>query len=338
MPAQHDSHFKLLFSHRELVHDLLVEFVSVIRPDTLRLDTLERVSGSYISDRGKAREEDMVWKVRLAGGWLYVYLLLEFQSTSDTWMALRMHVYVGLLFQDLLRQKQIPRGHKLPPVLPIVLYNGDEKWQAATDLVDLLASVPQELQQFQPGGQRYLLIDQAAYPAESLDTRKNLVAALFRLERSRGPQDMERVLVSLSEWLAEPRFAQLRRDFSLFARWKLRREVDETTIPEAADLLEIRSMLEEKRLTWSQEWKREGKLEGIREGKLEGMREGKLEGIREGKLEGERGLLRRLLETRFGAPLPGWAEERLVNSTEEDLLRWGELMLRSTVSLEQVLT
>lgn len=29
MAASHDSHYKLLFSHPELVHDLLVEFVSV---------------------------------------------------------------------------------------------------------------------------------------------------------------------------------------------------------------------------------------------------------------------------------------------------------------------
>jgi hypothetical protein len=78
---------KLLFSHPELVHDLLVEFVSVVRSDTLHLDTLQRVNGSYTSETGDARYEDMVWKVRLADRWLYVYLLLEFQSRSDDWMA-----------------------------------------------------------------------------------------------------------------------------------------------------------------------------------------------------------------------------------------------------------
>src|SRR5882762_5098491 len=69
MAANHDSHYKLLFSHPELVHDLLVEFVSVVRSDTLHLDTLQRVSGSYTSDTGDARYEDMVWKVRLADRW-----------------------------------------------------------------------------------------------------------------------------------------------------------------------------------------------------------------------------------------------------------------------------
>lgn len=150
MAANHDSHYKLLFSHPELIHDLLVEFVSVVRSDTLRLDTLQRVNGSYTSEAGDARYEDMVWKVRLADRWLYVYLLLEFQSRSDDWMALRMHVYVSLLLQDLQRQNQLSPEGKLPPVLPIVLYNGAKAWSAATDLADLLANAPEGLRPLQP--------------------------------------------------------------------------------------------------------------------------------------------------------------------------------------------
>jgi hypothetical protein len=33
---------------------------------------------------------------------------------------------------------------------------------------------------------------------------RNLTAALFRLEKSRGPEDVQRILVSLIEWLQEP--------------------------------------------------------------------------------------------------------------------------------------
>lgn len=54
--------------------------------------SFERVSGSYVGDGGQQRHSDMVWKVRLSGEWIYVYLLLEFQSRSDPWMALRMQV------------------------------------------------------------------------------------------------------------------------------------------------------------------------------------------------------------------------------------------------------
>jgi hypothetical protein len=135
---------------------------------------------------------------------------------------------------------------------------------------------------------------------------------------------MERVLLSLSEWLADPKYASLRRDFSQFASWQLRRKVKDPTISETADLLEIRSMLEERRLDWWEQWK------------LEGMLEGKLEGKREGILVGEARLLHRLLERRFGC-LPTWVEARLAKAVEEDLVQWGERVLDSTVSLEQLL-
>jgi hypothetical protein len=275
-------------------------------------------------------------------------MLLEFQSRSDEWMALRMHVYVGLLLQDLQRQKQLSPQGKLPPVLPIVLYNGEQPWNAAVELAELLAGAPEALQPFQPA-QRYLLIAEEAYKPEFLDSKTNLVAALFRLEHSREPEDMERVLLSLSEWLAEAKDASLRHDFSRFASWQLRRKVRDSTIPETADLLEIRSMLEERRVDWWEQWKLEGmvegRLEGLHDGRLEGLAEGKregmLEGLREGRREGilvgEARLLEQLLEKRFGS-LPLWAEARLAKAVEQELVRWGERLLDPAVSLEQLLS
>jgi predicted transposase YdaD len=87
-------------------------------------------------------------------------------------------------------------------------------------------------------------------------------------------------------------------------------------------------MLEERRLDWWEQWKQEG----LREGRLEGRAEGKVEG----RLEGEARVLHRLLERRFG-PLPTWVDARLARATEEDLVRWSELTLDSTLFLEGLL-
>ena len=352
MHPSHDSHYKLLFSHPELVKDLLVEFIPILRPDHLRLDTLQRVNGSYTSESGENRRQDIVWRVCLHDRWLYVYLLLEFQSSPDRWMALRMHAYISLLLQDLQRQNQLSEDRKLPPVLPVVLYNGVRNWDCGTELADLIANAPGWLQPLQPA-QRYLVVDAGVHSHEGRDTKSNLVAALFRLEHSRTPDDLKRVLRSLNEWLADPQCASLRRDFSLFASWQLRRRVNDRTIPETADLREIHGMLEERQLDWWEQWKLEGiqegklegKREGKREGKLEGILEGKLEGIlegmragkRQGILEGEARLLQLILAQRFG-PLPVWADERLTQATESDLARWAKDVLDPTLSLEELLT
>jgi hypothetical protein len=55
-------------------------------------------------------------------------------------MALRMLVYVGLLSQDLVKRGELVEG-KLPPILPLVLYNGlspgKRRWKSLNSLPTL---------------------------------------------------------------------------------------------------------------------------------------------------------------------------------------------------------
>ena len=53
-------------------------------------------------------------------------------------MALRILGYTALLWQDLVKKGQIKAGDKLPPVFPIVVYNGLAKWNAPQDVHDLV--------------------------------------------------------------------------------------------------------------------------------------------------------------------------------------------------------
>ena len=70
-----------------------------------------------------------MWRLRArgAGGWLHVLVLLEFQSTTDSAMALRVLEYTALLYGEMLR-RGVARPGALPPVVPVVLYNGDSPW------------------------------------------------------------------------------------------------------------------------------------------------------------------------------------------------------------------
>ena len=125
-----------------MVEDLLTGFVREEWVDQLDFTTLKRVNNSYVSDDLRGRADDIVWKVRWGKDWLYVYILLEFQSTVDHWMAVRIMTYVGLLYQDLIKENQLTPGKFLPPVLPIVLYNGDSRWKAATNIDQLICGIP----------------------------------------------------------------------------------------------------------------------------------------------------------------------------------------------------
>lgn len=150
MANTHDTGYKFLFSNPELVRDLILGFVPDEWLQRLDYSTLERVPGSYVTEDFRSRADDIIWRVKVGGEWIYLYLLIEFQSRVDKYMALRMMVYGGLLYQDLIKRGDVLADGRLPPLLPIVLYNGGPRWSAVTDVAELIPPVPGLLEQFKP--------------------------------------------------------------------------------------------------------------------------------------------------------------------------------------------
>ncbi len=300
--AEQDVGYKSLFSHPEMVEDLLRGFVHEDWVRDLDFSTLEKVPGNYVTPKRSTRESDIVWRLHWKDGRvLYVYLLMEFQSTVDSSMALRMMVYLGLFYQDLLKRGETTPSGKLPPVLPLVLYNGYPLWGAAREVSDLIEEVPGGLERYRPQ-LRYCLLDEMRMADSELEPLRNLVAAMFRLEKSFDTEAMEPVLEAASEWLREPGLEELRRSFT---DWVLKillpSRIRGVKFPDHLDLEEVKSMLAESGYSWSDRWLQEGMEKG-----------------QESALGKARGVLLRDLERRFG-PLPEDFRRRMeaVASIEE---------------------
>ena len=60
----------------------------------LDFSTLQRLDKSFITDDFKEKESDLIYKISFNGQELYIYLLIEFQSTVDKFMAIRMLRYI----------------------------------------------------------------------------------------------------------------------------------------------------------------------------------------------------------------------------------------------------
>ena len=306
----HDHSYKLLFSHAEMVRDLIRGFIHEEWVDQLDFSTLEKVNGSYVSDDLRGREDDIIWRLRWGTEWIYIYLLLEFQSTVDNYMAVRMMTYTGLLYQDLIKARQLPDSGQLPPVLPLVLYNGSKRWQAAQDIEDLIQSQPEGLADYRPR-MRYLILDEGQFNDQQLKPLKNLVAGLFRLENAQTAEDIRTIMETTKQWYDEQDLAELQRALVIWLkRVLLPARLPGIEIPEVNTVQEMNTMLAERVVEWTKEWKEQG---------IE-------QGIEQGKRQGEVRLLKHQLTRRFG-DLPAWAESRLENATTEMLEQWGERIL-----------
>jgi hypothetical protein len=103
-------------------------------------------------------------------------------------MAVRTQVYQGLLWQQVIDEHKLQAGMQLPPLLLLVLYNGQRRWKVSTRARELIALSPDStLWPWQPRG-RYYLCDMGAFPQDELARRSSLVALLFRLERRHSPE------------------------------------------------------------------------------------------------------------------------------------------------------
>jgi predicted transposase YdaD len=335
MNAANDTYYKHLFSHPRAIRDLLTGFAPGPWLQDADFTTLERVNGSYVSDTDKQRHDDMVWRVKVAGHWFWIYIALEFQSRPDRWMALRMMVYVGLLGQHLIREhkKDLPKN-RLPPILPIVLYNGKPVWRAPLNVADCFIDPPETLAPYLPHFQ-YHLIDEQRLNLHPLAEVRNVTAAVFALENSRSDDDFLSLLRALGALLAAPDMQPLRQDLGRWVKAFLHGNATASTIDQIHAILEGEDMLAERFEVIFKQVEQRGWQAGLLEGEQKGLLEGRHEGLHEGEQRGEVNVLSRQLSRRFG-PLPEWALARLRAADAAQLETWADAVLDAS-SLAEVL-
>ncbi len=90
MANTRDRAYVQLYAHPQMVADLLRGYVHEDWVAEVDFATLERMPDSLVSESLRDRADDIIWRVRWGKRWLYLYLLLGFQSSVDAFMAVRM--------------------------------------------------------------------------------------------------------------------------------------------------------------------------------------------------------------------------------------------------------
>ena len=265
-----DAGYKRLFSRPRMVEDLLRGFAAREWAGDLDFASLEALPASFVSGDLRQRHGDLVWRVRFGNDlWLYVVLLLEFQSAVDRSMAVRMLTYTGLLYEKLIADGVLREHGVLPPVLPVVIYSGRRPWTAAVDVAALIApGGGPALARHQPS-QRYFLLDERR--AGGADPPSgNLVSSLVSLRAAPDRSRVQAVLDGLIELLRRQDDDELE---AAFREWVRRVLVPRQFRGSASEppprLEEVRAMLTDNLAEWPAKLVEQGIEQGIEQGREE---------------------------------------------------------------------
>ena len=256
-------------------------------------------------------------------------VLLEFQSKDDRTMALRVLEYTAMLYREMLRERRLADGF-LPPVLPVVLYNGDAPWRSASNMRELVAPTGPALARFQPS-QCHIVLDERRIASD--DPRlQELTKAVVLVEQSRSPQDLLRVVGLLLQALGTGS-EELKQAFADWLSVLSRRlaGVSQTRPATLPSLREVKMTLEERVAEWHKPYieqgREEGREEGISLGREEGMRLARE--ARQEAIDQQRQMLRRQVAVRFGGEVADRVGRVLATeSNPERLAEAGEAVAR----------
>ncbi len=260
---QHDRRYKKLFSHPLLLRELLESFVEEDFIQELDFSSLERLDKSFITDRFKEKESDLIYKINFKGEDIYIYLLIEFQSTVDKFMALRILRYICEFYEFLVQQKV----KKLPPVFPLLLYNGDARWTGKLNINELINHVIplKYIPDF-----RYYPVLENEIPKKALLEIENAVSAIFYIENS-SIEETRKNIKKITKLL----MTESPEVLTLFKNWfnDLLGQKDAEIIETIEKIEETHEMFATALKKHDDELRRTSKHEGIQEGILEGKRE-----------------------------------------------------------------
>ena len=357
-----DVTYKHVLSFAFMVEELLRWLVADLHGmhalvDALDFSTLTRVHEQSVTAGAVAlrrHSNDMAWRVHLrgrgeddavapggradrtasppggdgaqpesSGPWLYLVVMLEFQSTVDYLMPLRIRNYVDNFHMEQRRGRRFRSTDRLAPVLPIVLYNGASPWSAAPRVIDLVTPGATQAGGGESNapcrtdprfaGDGYVLLDSHRVGRE--DSRHDNAAALLAGLENPLPPMLPELVGSLSRRLRAPELRELREVMLRWAGWLARQAGLKI---EAEDMAQVNRMenpddVEAFYATRAQVWEEERRAEGRVEGREAGRAEGRVMGQRESLRRHAAMKFDAQTAARLGAVLEGVTDQKVFN-------------------------
>jgi predicted transposase/invertase (TIGR01784 family) len=182
----YDEAFLEIFTNRKIVKSLLQDFIKEEWIELIDFSSMKTEKSVFKGISDSKRESDLLLRFDLnsdapslqsTSRTLYIYMLIEFQSKSKP--------IIMRVFEYLLRiyKKQFKKSRLLYPVIPIVIYNGEESWTEKRNLLDHFTFYNDDLSKYLPVFE-YFLIDIARFDDKLLKRLKGAASAFFLLDKT----------------------------------------------------------------------------------------------------------------------------------------------------------
>lgn len=300
----HDRFFKETFGDLAVAKDFLNNYLPKTIQQYMKLETLLPQKDHFIDERLRESFSDLVFQVEIAGNQGYLCFLFEHKSTPDKETPFQLLKYIVRIWEEKIREEK-----KLPIVIPIVIYQGVQKWRVPkyfAEMIEGFPNFPADLMNLIPNF-TYQFYDFSYRSDEEIKGEAILTIYQLLLREISNPNN-ENIVGSIVH------------AFSYFSKIESKRralEYFETVLPYIFSINNNLTKEEgEEMMKKVEENYPEGKnvarsLADL--WKMEGVARGRKEGREEGKEEGMRTVIFQLLMKKF-ASLPAQVEKEIENA------------------------
>lgn len=190
-----DSSSKLIFGNAELCSQFLRNYMNIPILKNVRAEDIEDVSERYVPMFTEERNADTVKRVKISEkDTLYFISLIEHKSQVEYNVSMQMLRYMVYIWEDY--EKEMERKQRgisktkdfrYPPILPIVYYEGADKWNSSLNFRDRIL-FQEAFEPFTPDF-FYKLISLNEYSVQELIERKDELSLVMLINRLQSMED-----------------------------------------------------------------------------------------------------------------------------------------------------
>lgn len=201
-----DSSAKLIFGDPILCAQFLRDYIDIPILKNVQPEDITDVTSRYVHMFTNERDSDVVKKIHIKDDESSFYLisLIEHKSNVDYNVVMQVLRYMAFIWEDYEKEMEMQsegitkqKGFKYPPIIPIVFYDGDQNWTAATRLRDRIF-LSDAFGDFIPD-YRCLLMQLKDCSSEEIMEKNNELSILLQLDRINTAEDFEEMKKAVSD-------------------------------------------------------------------------------------------------------------------------------------------